>query len=115
MEVKIMNPIDDYLSELKLLGRSKSYFKSVSCAIKKFQKSSNSSILQVNEDTVKTFIQDMRDQLLNDKTVTNYVRAIECFYDFVVESKKYGLTDNPVKRLSKRLNNKRQQKISINF
>lgn len=105
-----MNPINDYLSELKLLGRSKGYFKSVSYALKKFQKSCNGNgILQINEDTVKIFIQDMRDQQLNDRTLVNYVRAIERFYDYVVESKKYGLTDNPVKRLSKRLNNKRPQ------
>ncbi len=110
MKAKIMNPIDDYLSELKLLGRSSSYIKGSGYALDKFQNSCNGSgILEVNEDTVKTFIQDMRDQQLADRTLTDYVRAIDRFYSFVVESQKYGLTLNPVKRLSKRLNHRRQQ------
>lgn len=105
-----MNPIDDYLGELKLLGRSISYIKTSNYALDKFQRSCNGrGILQVDEDTIKTFIQDMRDQNLADRTLTDYVRTIDRFYSFVVESQKYGLTFNPVKRLSKRLSHKRQQ------
>jgi site-specific recombinase XerD len=110
VEVKIMNPISDYLSELKLLGRSSAYIKSTGYAMDKFQKSCNGKgILKVNEDTIKTFIHDMRDQQLADRTLTDYVRAIDRFYSYVVDTQKYGLTFNPVKRLSKRLNHKRQQ------
>lgn len=105
-----MNPTDEYLTELELLGKAKSYIKSVKYTLKKFQESCNDNgILTVNEDDIKKFIKDMRDQQLNDKTLINYVKAVERFYDYAIESKKYGLTDNPVKRLSKRLNNKRQQ------
>lgn len=105
-----MNPINDYLSELKLLGRSTAYLKASGYALDKFKKSCNGKgILQVNEDTIKAFIQDMRDQKLTDRTLTDYIRSIERFYSFVIDTQKYGLTFNPVKRLSKRLNHKRQQ------
>jgi site-specific recombinase XerD len=110
VEVKNMNPIDDYIGELKLLGRSTAYIKSTGYALDKFKKSCNGKgVLQVDEDTIKTFIQDMRDQKLADRTLTDYIRSIERFYSFVVETQKYGISFNPVKRLSKRLNHKRQQ------
>ncbi len=110
MEIEIMNPIDDYIGELKLLGRSTAYIKSTGYALDKFKKSCNGKgILQADEDTIKTFIQDMRDQKLTDRTLTDYIRSIERFYSFVVATQKYGISFNPVKRLSKRLNHKRQQ------
>lgn len=105
-----MNPVNDYLSELKLLGRSTAYIKSTGYALDKFKKSCNGKgILQADEDTIKTFIQDMRNQTLTDRTLTDYIRSIERFYSFVVDTQKYGISFNPVKRLSKRLNHKRQQ------
>ncbi len=105
-----MNPVNDYLSELKLFGRSIGYIKSVNYALRKFQGSCNGKdILKVDEEVIKTFIQDMRNQSLVDRTLTENIRAIERFYSFVIESKKYGLVDNPVTRIAKRLNHKKTQ------
>lgn len=105
-----MNPIDDYVSELKLFGRSQAYIKSVSYTLKKFQESCNGKgVLEIDEDAIKTFIQYLRDQQLAERTLTEQVRAIERFYAFIIETKKYGLMDNPVKRIAKRMNHKKQQ------
>ncbi len=105
-----MNPINDYINELKLFGRSQAYIKSVNYTLKKFQAScSCRDILEVDEDTIKTFIQYLRDQQLGERTLIEQVRAIERFYAFIIESKKYGLIDNPVKRIAKRMNHKKQQ------
>lgn len=105
-----MNPVNDYIVELKLFGRTIGYIKSVNYALKKFQDSCNGKdILKVDEDIIKIFIQDMRDQKLADRTLLEIVRAIERFYSFVIESRKYGLLDNPVSRIVKRLNHKKFQ------
>ena len=92
------------------MGRSTAYIKSTGYALDKFIKSCNGKgILEADEDTIKTFIQDMRDQKLADRTLNDYIRAVERFYSFVVDTQKYGISFNPVKRLSQRLNHKRQQ------
>lgn len=105
-----MNPIDEYVDELRLLGRSINTVKNAKKILKKFQESCNGKgILQVDDDIVKAFIQDMRRQKIAERTLNDYVKTVERFYTFIVECNKYGLAINPVKRLSKKLRNKRQQ------
>jgi|SRR5659263_22462 len=105
-----MNPVNDYIAELKLFGRTIGYIKSINYALKKFQDScKGKDILKVDEDSIKIFIQDLRDQKLADRTLLEVVRAVERFYSYVIESKKYGLLDNPVSRIVKRLNHKKFQ------
>lgn len=104
------NPIEDYLNELKDLGRTINTLKASKQILKIFQKSCNDkNILEVNEDDIKKFIRDRRDQDISNTTLIYHVKTIERFYSFVVDTQKYGITFNPVKRLSKRLGNKKQQ------
>jgi integrase len=110
MEAEIMNPVKDYIDELRLLGRSANTIRNTINVLKKFQGSCNGKdVLEVTEGEVKLFIQAMRDQPISDRSLSEYMRHVDRFYSFVIENKKYGLVDNPVKRLSKRLNNKRTQ------
>jgi integrase len=110
VEVKTMNPINDYQSELKLFGRTIGYLKNVNYVLKKFQESiDGKDILEIDEDSIKTFIQVMRDQQFAERTIIENIRAIERFYSYVIESKKYGILDNPVSRIAKKLNHKKIQ------
>jgi integrase len=100
----------DYLSELGELRRSINYIRVTTYALQKFNKSCNGiDVLTVNDDTIKKFLKDLNKEQLGDRTVTDYIRSIARFYSFLIETRKYGLIFNPVTRLSKRLNNKRQQ------
>jgi integrase len=110
VEVESMNPVEDYLSELKLFNRSIGYVKNVDFTLKNFQTSCNvKNILDVNEDAVKLFIQYLREKGIKERTINDYIKNIERFYFYVIESKKYGLTDNPAKRIAKKLNFKKTQ------
>lgn len=105
-----MNPVNDYIGELKLFSRSVGYLKNVDFTLRKFQiVCNNRDILETDEDMVKVFIQSLIDQGIKEKTIHDYVKNIERFFTYVIESKKYGITDNPVKRISKKLNYKKQQ------
>ncbi len=110
MEAEIMNPIDDYMDELDLTGKKPNTMKNIKVALKKFRESCNDKgILEIDEDDVKKFIRDMKDQKINEFTLLNHLRCVNRFYSFVIESQKYGLKFNPVSRLSRRFSKKRPQ------
>ena len=103
MEIE-MNPFEDYISELSLLGRSHNYQKNISYALKKYSNSlKDKDPITATEDDFKAYITDMRGQGLAERTLVENVKAIKRFYDYVVESRKYNLTFNPTNRLSKRI------------
>ena len=105
-----MNPFEDYISELSLLGRSHNYQRSMGCSLRKYADSlKGKDPITATEDDFKNYIQDMREQELSEGTLVANVRAVERFYDYVVESRKYGLTFNPTSRISKRINHKKHQ------
>ncbi len=105
-----MNPIDDYIDELEVLGRTYGTIKQTKQILKKFQNSCNGKgILQVDDDTIKTFIKSMRDEKIEERTISDYVKTVKRFYSYLVESQKYGIAFNPATRLSSRLKTKRRQ------
>jgi len=105
-----MNPINDFIEELEDLGRSKNTLRLNLQVLNKFQKSCNGKdVLLVNDDDVRKFIHDMRNQNLKDQTISDNIQAVERFYTFLIEIQKYGLNVNPAKRLSNKLLKKKVQ------
>jgi integrase len=109
MEIE-MKPFEDYISELSTIGLSHNYQKNTSYALKKYANSlKGKDPITATEDDFKAYIQDMRGQRLSERTLVENVKAIERFYDYVVESRKYNLTFNPTTRISKRIKLKKHQ------
>ena len=90
MEAQRMNnPVEDYIDELELCGRTFGTIKQTNQVLKNFQKICNGKgILRVDEDDIKAFIRDMRNQKFADRTIKEYVSTLDRFYDFVVDSKR---------------------------
>lgn len=100
----------EYLSELEDLHRSINYLRATTYAFYKFKQSCNGIDIQaVNDDTIRTFLKNLNKEKLKDRTVTDYIRSIDRFYTYLIEIRKYGLTFNPVTRLTKKLDKKRHQ------
>lgn len=105
-----MNPFEDYISELSLFGRSQNYLTYTNYALKKYSKSlKGKNPIKATEEDFKLYITELRGQGLAEQTLVNNIKAIERFYDYVVESRKYELKSNPTTRISNKINLKKHQ------
>ncbi len=109
METEKMTPIIDYIDELKLLSRSKNYYTRVGYVLPRFQYLIKKPILKTTEDDIKSHIQTLRSHSLKEPSIILQIGHLNRFFTFVVDSKKYGIMDNPVKRISKLLKHKNHQ------
>lgn len=111
-----MNPYDDYISELQMLNRKPAYMRSVTGTIRDFTVSMgiddpvNLDPSQVQEDSVKGWIMEMRGRNVSDQTIKLKVDLLRRFFDFLIEAPcQVGVIVNPVSRIAKRLPSGRKQ------
>ena len=110
-----MNPVEDYLSELELLGRKPGYIRSIRGSVNDFCNAIGHDPNQLDpagvaERDIKTWIQAMRDRNLSDASLYENAGDIYRFFNFMLESPDYdSITVNPCARIFKRLPRGRQQ------
>ena len=111
-----MNPVDDYVSELDLLGRKPSYLRSVSGAIRDFitntgyEDVGDLDVSQVGERDIKAWLVAMRNRNMSDASIKRGVGHLNRFFAFVIESPDHNsITINPCTRIFKRLPSGRKQ------
>ena len=84
-----MNPFEDYISELEMLGRKPSYIRSIRgsandlCAVIGCD---TIDPVQITERDIKAWIQAMRSRNLSDASIYENVGAIYRFFNFMIES-----------------------------
>ena len=110
-----MNPVDDYISELEILGRKPAYIRGIRSSFNGFTDSiecdpDSLDPAQITERDIKTWIQDMRKRNLKDVSIKKAVENVERFFTFLIESPDHNsITTNPCTRICKRLPHGRTQ------
>lgn len=110
-----MDSVADYISELRLIGRSKSYIKHTGYILNNFTSflasthSPSPTITSATPDDIKAYIQSLRDRKVKDNSLLMKVGYIDRFFTFIIETKKYNITDSPTKRITKLLNHRHHQ------
>jgi integrase len=99
-----MNPVENYIFQLKKWRRSKEYIKSMSYVLNQFNDLCDQKevdILAANEDILYLFVDRLEQEKKAESTLNLYVKSIVRFYDYIVDSEKYELAKNPMKSYSK--------------
>ena len=109
-----MNPFEDYISELEILGRKPAYIRGIRSSFNSLIASighgDGINPSHITERDIKAWIQDMRKRDLKDVTIKKAVENVERFFAFLIESPDHNdITTNPCKRIYKRLPHGRTQ------
>ncbi|MCD6206551.1 MAG: tyrosine-type recombinase/integrase [Methanosarcinales archaeon] len=108
-----MNPFEDYISELEMLGRKPSYIRSIRGSVNGFCAAIGCDTIdpvQITERDIKAWIHVMRSRNLSDASLYENVGDLHRFFNFMIESPDHdGVTVNPCARIFKRLSRGRQQ------